>query len=89
MDVTCTPNRPNREVRFESLMAGDANSAIKQGRITRLSQTRQIVKSTSWTVVVLVIGLGWRLPLLGFAVPVVMIMAIALSGAAIDIQRYP
>ncbi|MBN2209585.1 MAG: 4Fe-4S binding protein [Candidatus Coatesbacteria bacterium] len=42
-------------------------------RTLKLSNIRRVVQSTSWIVVVLVIGLGWRYPLLGYAVPIVMI----------------
>ena len=53
----------------------EANAAVRSGA-AKLSKIRRIIQSSTWIMVVLVIGLGWRYPLLGYAVPIVMIIGV-------------
>ena len=57
-------------------MATNTRTAVRQDGPARLSKTRRIIQSFTWIAVVLVLGLGWRYPLLGYAVPIVMITGI-------------
>jgi len=43
----------------------------------KLQTRRRIIQWLLWPVVVIVVALGWKYPLLGFSVPVVMLMGIA------------
>lgn len=53
------------------------NADPNKSHLMGLSRTRRIIQSILWLVVVAVIGLGWKYPLLGFAVPVVMMTGMA------------
>ncbi|MBN1593763.1 MAG: 4Fe-4S binding protein [Candidatus Coatesbacteria bacterium] len=56
-------------------MARISNTAHKEV-LARRSRTRRILQSSLWIIVVVVIGLGWRYPLLGYAVPIVMLIGV-------------
>jgi len=74
--VIWTPNHQKQKVEINILSKTTATSAAVRSNAAELSRIRRIIQSSTWIMVVIVIGLGWRYPLLGYAVPVVMMIGV-------------